>query len=82
VVDAICFQPYEPLGNKTYAEVIPFGMKEQQMIREAAGRLASGTDPGIIPERYLIGAARMAMDRKLASPEAITQAFYHELTRR
>jgi hypothetical protein len=70
------------LGDKRYADVIRFGQKEQTMIEEAAGRLASGTDPGIVPERFLIGASRVALSRQLASPEAITQAFYRELSRR
>ena len=39
------------------------------MIEEAARRLAAGTDPGVVPERFLIGAARIALDRRLARPE-------------
>jgi hypothetical protein len=82
VIDAVCFRPFAPLGNKSYSEVLKFGPKEQVMIEEAAGRIASGTDPGIVPERFLIGAARVALSRQLATPEAITQAFYRELSRR
>lgn len=82
VVDAICYQPFAPLGNKRYSDVLRFGEKEQIMVEEAAGRIASGTDPGIIPERFLIGASRVALSRQLAAPEAITQAFYRELSRR
>ena len=51
VVDAVCFRPFAPLGDKRYADVIRFGNKEQVMIEEAAGRLATGTDPGIVPRR-------------------------------
>jgi hypothetical protein len=82
VVDTICFTPYEQLGNKCLSDVIKFGPKEQQMIEEAARRLAAGTDPGIIPERFLIGASRFAFDRKLARPGVITENFYKELSRR
>lgn len=82
VVDAICFRPFAPLGNKRYADVLKFGQKEQVMIEEAAGRIATGTDPGIVPERFLIGATRVALSRQLASPQAITTAFYRELSRR
>jgi hypothetical protein len=82
VVDAVCFRPFAPLGDKRYADVIQFGTKEQVMIEEAAGRLATGTDPGIVPERFLIGASRVALSRELAPPEEITQAFYRELARR
>jgi hypothetical protein len=82
VVDEICFRPYPSLGNKCLSQVQRFGAKEQQMIEEAAGRLAAGTDPGVIPERFLIGAVRHALDRKLAGPEALTRRFYRELARR
>jgi hypothetical protein len=82
VVDTVCYQPYPTLGNKALAEVIRFAPKEAQMIEEAAQRLAGGTDPGVIPERFLIGAARIALDRRLADPAAITTSFYRELARR
>ncbi len=82
VVDTICFTPYEQLGNKCLSDVIQFGIKEQQMIEEAARRLAAGTDPGIIPERFLIGASRFAFDHRLARPGVITENFYKELSRR
>jgi hypothetical protein len=52
------------------------------MIEEASRRLAAGTDPGIIPERYLIGAARHALDARMARPGVITEHFYKELVRR
>jgi len=78
-VDAMCFQPYRSLGNKSLAKVLNFGGKEQQMIEEASRRIAAGTDPGIIPERFLIGAVRMALDRRLARPEILTKNFYKAL---
>jgi len=81
-VDAMCFRKYPSLGNKSLAEVIRFGEKELQMTEEAACRLAAGVDPGIIPARFLIGAARIAMDRKLARPGVIASKFYQELARR
>ena len=52
------------------------------MIEECARRLASGIDPGIVPERFLIGAARFALDNRLAGAETIKQNFYKELARR
>lgn len=81
-VDAMCFRKYPSLGIKSLAEVIHFGTKEQEMTEEAARRLAAGVDPGIIPARFLIGAARIALDRKLARPGEITGKFYQELARR
>ncbi len=74
-VDAMCYQPYKSLGDKSLAQVISFQKKEQQMIEEAARRLAAGVDPGIIPERFLIGASRVALNRRLARPGVITQNF-------
>src|SRR5262249_30221517 len=44
-VDAMCYQPYKSLGNRSLAKVLNFGMKEQQMMEEASRRLAAGTDP-------------------------------------
>jgi hypothetical protein len=82
IVDAVCYQPFEELGNKALADVIRFGSKEQHMVEEAARRLAAGTDPGIVPSRFLIGAARFALDQRLARPGVITKNFYDELSRR
>ncbi|HWY49077.1 MAG TPA: hypothetical protein VNX70_16935, partial [Bryobacteraceae bacterium] len=81
-VDSMCFRPYPSLGNKSLAQVIRFQPKEQKMIEEAARRMAAGVDPGIVPERFLIGAARLALDRRLARPGVIATNFYRELARR
>jgi hypothetical protein len=82
VVDALCYRPFAEIGNKTLAEVYRFGQKEQRMIEECAQRLATGTDPGVVPERFIIGAARYALDNRLAGAEAIKDNFYKELARR
>ena len=82
VVNAICFEPYEELGGKSLAQVIPYGPKEDLMVEEAARRLAAGNDPGIIPARFLIGAARRALERRLTRPGVIARNFYRELARR
>ncbi|MGH2733642.1 MAG: hypothetical protein ACRDJG_12035 [Actinomycetota bacterium] len=82
VVDTVCYRRYATLGNRSLSEVIQFGPKDQQMIEEAARRLAARTDPGVVPERFLIGAARFALDRRLARPGVITEHFYRELARR
>jgi len=81
-VDAMCYRPYKSLGNKSLSQVIHFEKKEQKMIEESAKRMAAGVDPGIIPERFLIGAARVALNRRLARPGVITENFYKELVRR
>jgi hypothetical protein len=82
VVDTICFQPYPTLGNKSLSQVISFKPKDQTMAEEAAQRLAAGNDPGVIPERFLISTARIALDHRLARPGAIMENFYKELARR
>jgi hypothetical protein len=82
VVEAVCFTRFPSLGGKTLREVITFEPRHQAMIEEAAGRLARGTDPGVVPERFLIGAVRTAIDRRLAEPELLMRNFYVELARR
>ena len=81
-VDTMCYRPYKSLGNKSLAQVVRFARKDQQMIEEAARRMAAGVDPGIIPERFLIGASRIALNRRLARPGVIMRNFYKELVRR
>jgi hypothetical protein len=82
IVDTICYRPFKDLGDKSLARVCQFGQKEQRMIEEASRRLAQGTDPGIVPARFLIGAARFALDNRLASAEVIKTNFFSELARR
>ncbi len=82
VVDTICYQPFRALGGRRLTEVLLFGHKEQQISTEAARRLASGNDPGIVPERFLIGATRIALDGGLARPGVIAHNFYEALGRR
>ena len=82
VVDTICFQPYRQLGNKSLIEVVHFRPVHQKMVAEAAQRIAGGIDPGIIPARFLVGAARWALSEGLAKPERITRDFYQALVAR
>jgi hypothetical protein len=82
VVDAVCYTPFPSLGNKSLRKVINFEPRHQSMIDEAAMQLAKGTDPGVVPERFLIGAVRVAVDRRLASPEQLMQNFYRQLSGR
>jgi hypothetical protein len=82
VVEAVCFTRFPSLGGKSLREVITFEPRHQLMIEEAAARLATGTDPGVVPERFLIGAVRTAVDRNLAAPEVLMRNFYVELSRR
>ena len=82
VVDTMVFQPYRQFANKSLAQVVKFGPAQMAMIETAGRRLAAGQDPGIIPPRFMISAARFALDRQLATPQAITDNFYRILGRR
>jgi hypothetical protein len=81
-VDAVCYQPLAELGGKPLSQVLRFGEKDYRIIGQAARRLAAGTDPGIVPERFLIGATRFALDNRLARPGVIAKNFYEALGRR
>jgi hypothetical protein len=82
VVDAVVETKFRSLGRKSLRQVITFEPRHQLMIEEAARRLAKGIDPGVVPERFLIGAVRVAVDRRLASPDVLMRNFYVELSRR
>lgn len=82
VVATMTQRKFDQLGGKALREVVAFRPQDAQVSIEAAHRLAIGHDPGIVPERFLIGAARIAFDWKLTSPEIITRNFYNALGRR
>ena len=81
-VDTMVFQPYPQLGNKSMAQVVDFGPTQLDLIQQAGQRLAKGDDPGTIPVRLMISAARFALDHQLAKPQVITDNFYRILGRR
>jgi hypothetical protein len=82
VVEAVCYQRFRTLGNRSMSQLYCCGQKEQRMIEEAAQRMSQGNDPGIVPERFLIGAARFALDNRLATADVIRDNFFRELARR
>lgn len=82
VVDTMVFQPYRQFGNKTLAQVVNFGPAQMGLIEQAGRRLAAGEDPGTVPLRLMISAARFALDCRLAQPQTITDNFYRTLGRR
>lgn len=82
VVDTICYQPFRQLGDKSLAQVVRVQPGYQKMIEEAAQRIAAGTDPGIIPARFLVSASRWALDHQLARPGRIVSNFYQALAKR
>ncbi|RSM35602.1 hypothetical protein DMA12_43555 [Amycolatopsis balhimycina DSM 5908] len=82
VVDAMCFTSFPSLGHRPLARVLRFEPKEQAMIEEAAERLADGVSPGVVPERFLIGAVRFALDERMAPPQRLVGFFMEELGRK
>ena len=82
VVDTIVFRPHPQFGGKSLVQAMPFGPDQLAILKTAGRRLAEGQDPGSVPLRFMIGAARFALDQKLASPQAITDNFYRILGRR
>lgn len=82
VVEAVCFTPFAGLGGKALRDVIFFEPRHQAMIEEAGRRLAKGIDPGVVPERFLIGAVRSALEQGRAEPDRLMRNFYVQLARR
>jgi hypothetical protein len=81
-VDTMAFQPYRQFADKSLAQVLKFGPKEMTIVEQAGRQLASGQELGAVPARFMIGAARFALDNRLATPQAITDNFYRTLGRR
>ena len=82
VVDTICFEPNKAYGNRRLADVTRFRPQDAACVEEAAVRIARGTDPGILPERFFIAAVRVASAKNLATPNKLADNFYKALTRR
>jgi hypothetical protein len=80
-VQAICFQPEDAYGGRALADVVKFSAKDVIMVREAGARLLRGENTGILPERLLISAARIAFRSEPARAAEITRNFYLTLGR-
>jgi hypothetical protein len=81
VVEAVCYTRFTGLGGKALRDVIFFEPRHQAMIEEAGRRLAKGVDPGVVPERFFIGAVRSALDQGRADPDRLMRNFYVQLAR-
>jgi hypothetical protein len=82
VVDTVALSPHPQLAGRSLVQVLPFGPEQMAMIQTAGRRLAEGGEPGAVPLRFMISAARHALDSRLATPGAITDSFYRILGRR
>jgi hypothetical protein len=81
-VDTVALTPHPQLAGKRLVDVLPFGPEQAAMIELAGRRLAEGADPGAVPLRFMVSAARYALDQRLAPPAAITDSLYRILGRR
>lgn len=81
-VETVALTPHPQLAGKRLVDVLPFGPDQAAMIELAGRRLAEGADPGAVPLRFMVSAARYALDQRLAPPAAITDSFYRILGRR
>lgn len=81
VLDAICFEPCGEYGGRALHQVVCFEPKHAALVREASERLQSGTDTGVLPERFLIAAARQALVQARTAPSIIHRNFYDALSR-
>jgi hypothetical protein len=81
VLDAICFEPCGEYGGRALTDVVRFEPKHSLLVREAATRMERGDSTGVLPERFLIAAARVALGRARTSPETIHRNFYDTLMR-
>jgi hypothetical protein len=81
LVQSICFQPELAYGGRSLADVVRFSAKDAIVIREAADRLIRGESTGILPERFLIAAARTALRSAPTDATLISRNFYQALGR-
>jgi len=81
-VDTMAYQPYRQFANKSLAQTLQFGTQQMTIVEQAGRQLAAGKEIGAVPARFMIGAARFALDNRLATPQAITDNFYRTLGRR
>ncbi|MCZ7660872.1 MAG: hypothetical protein M5U07_25025 [Xanthobacteraceae bacterium] len=65
VVDEIAFQTRRALAERALASIIPFTREDQAAIRRGGLRLAQGRAPADLPPRFLVSAARYAIEAGL-----------------
>lgn len=82
VVDEIAYQPRRGLAQHALADAVPFRASDERRIREAGAEIGRGRLPGDLSPRFAPSAARWALERRLAPPEAIARVVLGALTRR
>ncbi|MDY7231330.1 hypothetical protein [Hyalangium rubrum] len=81
VVDEIAYQPRRNMGQSALVDVVPFQPTDQERILRAAEALGRGSLPEGLPPRFVVGASREALERRLASPERISSTVLNHLAR-
>ena len=62
LVDEIAFQPRRSLAERTVSTLIPFRREDQAAIRRGGLLLAHGRAPADLPPRFIVSAARYAIE--------------------
>lgn len=76
MVDACCYHKEAAYGGKALSEVVRYAHREEGLVREAAERLIRGENTGVLPERFLISAAQIAIRKRPDDPAKISRNFY------
>jgi hypothetical protein len=69
IVDEMAFQPRRPLAERALASIIPFRRDDQAAIRRGGIMLAQRRAPRDLPPRFLVAAARYAIEAGVPSNE-------------
>jgi hypothetical protein len=81
MVDICCYTKEAAYGGRALSEVIRFSQRDVGLVREAADRLLKGETTGVLPERFLIAAAQVAVRTRKATPRQVAKNFYQALGR-
>jgi hypothetical protein len=81
MVEVCCFTREAAYGGKSLSEVVRFSQRHVALVEEAADRLLAGETTGILPERFLIAAAQLAVRNRKADPARVATNFFFALGR-
>lgn len=73
VIDEVVFQPRRGLAQHAVVDAIPFRASDERAIQAAGVGIAGGRLPRGFPPRFAPSAARWALERRVAAPEAIAR---------
>jgi hypothetical protein len=76
-----CYTREAAYGGRMLSEVIRFSHRDMGLVKEAADRLLAGENTGVLPERFLIAAAQVAIRTRKSTPAQVAKNFYLALGR-